>query len=1055
MRYILGLDVGIASVGWSVLEINTVGEPFKIHNLGVRIFEKAEQPKTGAALALPRREARSARRRLRRRKHRMQRIKQLIIKHNILKQEQLEALYNGQQLQDIYIIRYEALERCLKEDELTRLLIHWGKRRGFKSNRKNHSSKEEGKLLQAVESNRQMLQEKGYRTVGEMLYKEPKFERHKRNTTDDYLCTVSREMMEEEIRYVFESQRAFGNRHATKDLEEAYLKIYLSQRSFDEGPGGNSPYRNPIQKMIGNCTFEPTKKRCPKACISFEYFVLLTHINNLRLKCMVTNQIRTVDDNERMKLIELANKKAASTYWDVRKTLDLDESITFKGVHIGHKDRKEVESKKLFVKMDAYHTLRKALDKIEKGKITQMSTSHLDAIGYALTVYKTDENIRHYLEKQGLDNEVIKAVEGISFSKFGHLSLEAIQRITPALEEGDSYDIACEKAGYIFNQIPLPERKKDFIDSVTNPVVRRGAAQSIKVVEAICRTYGKPAKIHIELARDMSHNFQERKEIEKKQNENKTQNEKLSKEMTENFGYKPNGQMLLKYKLWKEQDGRCLYSGTYIEPERLFSDPMYTDIDHIIPYSKSYDDSYTNKVLVISGENRQKGNQTPYEYLSKDPEALRLYEERVRVYIRNIVKQRKLLKQHIDEEDEKNFKERNLNDTRYMTKLLSQYFKQKIEFDETYEKKKKVVDINGFVTSYCRKRWGLTKVRENGDLHHALDAVVIACITDGMIQKVTKYHQQRELEEVKGPFPAPWEHFRDEVIARLEEDPNIMIQNCQFPTYSKDAYIRPVFVSRMPRRKHTGAGHKEIRRSGKLKNEGYTISRVPLTKLKLDKDNEIQGYYNKEANLELYEALRQRLIENQGKAEEAFKEPFYKPQKKNAKPIQVKKVKIIEKATLVVSIDNGKSVAANGDMARVDVFTNAKGQYFLVPVYVKDFLRDKLPNKAIVQRKSYDEWLEMDENYTFLYSLYSNDLLYIKSKKGIKLIKSDKTTKSVEEGCFYYKGTDIATGSINFITHDGQYSAKSVGVKTLIHFEKFEVDLLGNYYKVKSEPRIK
>ncbi|MGL4345366.1 MAG: type II CRISPR RNA-guided endonuclease Cas9, partial [Cellulosilyticaceae bacterium] len=195
MSYILGLDIGIASVGWAVVDVDDQCEPYKINRLGVRIFDRAEQHKTGAALALPRREARGARRRNRRRRHRVERIKQLIENQGLLKRDEIEQLYNGKTLEDIYTIRYEALERKLTQEEFARLLIHLAKRRGFRSNRKKQSAKEDGKLLEAVKENEKMLQDKGYRTVGEMLYKDGLFAKHKRNTTDDYLCTVSRKMM--------------------------------------------------------------------------------------------------------------------------------------------------------------------------------------------------------------------------------------------------------------------------------------------------------------------------------------------------------------------------------------------------------------------------------------------------------------------------------------------------------------------------------------------------------------------------------------------------------------------------------------------------------------------------------------------------------------------------------------------------------------------------------------------------------------------------------------------------------------------------------------------
>ena len=83
-HYALGLDIGIGSVGWAVLQNNLNGEPIRIWDLGVRIFDKAEQPKTGESLAAPRRDARSTRRRLRRHRHRLERIKYLLEQTNIM-----------------------------------------------------------------------------------------------------------------------------------------------------------------------------------------------------------------------------------------------------------------------------------------------------------------------------------------------------------------------------------------------------------------------------------------------------------------------------------------------------------------------------------------------------------------------------------------------------------------------------------------------------------------------------------------------------------------------------------------------------------------------------------------------------------------------------------------------------------------------------------------------------------------------------------------------------------------------------------------------------------
>lgn len=1082
MNYILGLDIGIASVGWAVIDIDKDLNPYKINNLGVRIFDKAENPKDGSALALPRREARGARRRIRRRRHRLERIKNLLINNTIITKEGLEKLYNGSYLTDIYKIRYEALDRKLTNEEFARLLIHLAKRRGFKSNRKSTiEDKEQGKLLDAVNENTLLMKQKGYRTAGEMFYIDEKFSNHKRNTTNDYLCTLSRATLVEEVKTIFESQRIFGNVNANKQIEEDYLKIYTSQRSFDEGPGGTSIYGgNIIEKMFGRCTFEPEEKRAPKNSFSFEYFVLLNTINNLRIGHK-GGKARELTKDEKKILIENALKKEKLTYANVRKLLNIDSEDYFKGLLWGKKGIEETESKTIFCKMDGYNKLRKALDNIEKGYIAKIPKEQLDQIAYALTAYKTDSKINKYLTEKSVPEEVINAIEGISFSKVGNLSLKAVRKIIPFLEQGYTYDKACEQAGYEFNKIAKIRSKKDFIEQITNPVVRRAVSQSIKVIHAVINQYGHPYRIHIELAREIGKGYKERQEIQKSQENNRQNNEAIKKEILETYGHEANGNDIVKYKLWKEQGGRCIYSDIYIDPSRLFKDGTYTDIDHIIPYSKCFDDSYQNKVLVMSGQNRQKSNQTPYEYLGQDNEKWREFEARVRTYIRSYGKQQRLLKKHITEEDEQEFKERNLNDTRYATRLIAQYLNQFIFSKEGRQTgRKEVVTVNGGITAYVRKRWGLSKIREEGDLHHALDAVVIACITDSMIKRITEYHKIREnkfnrsylnnqlVEKETGEvltrekydekygitFPVPWEKFRDEVEARLSEDPNIIIKNCGISTYEGE-HVKPIFVSRMPRRKNTGQGHQETLRGGKLEDKGYTIVRRPITELKLDKDGEIEGYYNKEANLELYYALRDQLKAHKGDAKEAFKNGFYKPQRQDAIPIPVKKVKIKEKATLTVPI-NKNTVASNGSMIRIDLFER-DGKYYIVPIYAKDVVAKILPNKAIVAGKSYSEWIEMDENYTFLFTLYPNDIIYVKHKKGFNLTPQDKKEDSVcvvKEGFLYYTKTNIALGSIDARTHDSKYSVINLGVKTLEKIEKWQVDVLGNINCVHKEKRV-
>lgn len=176
MDYRIGLDIGIASVGWAVLENNSKDEPVRIVDLGVRIFDRAEIPKTGESLAGPRRAARSSRRRIRRRKHRLERIKWLFQEEGLVAIEQFSERYHKAGLPDVYQLRVKALDKKVSDLELAQILLHIAKHRGFASNRKSElKEKDNGAVLTAIKENEVLMKMKSYRTVGEMIYCDDSF----------------------------------------------------------------------------------------------------------------------------------------------------------------------------------------------------------------------------------------------------------------------------------------------------------------------------------------------------------------------------------------------------------------------------------------------------------------------------------------------------------------------------------------------------------------------------------------------------------------------------------------------------------------------------------------------------------------------------------------------------------------------------------------------------------------------------------------------------------------------------------------------------------------
>ena len=1078
--YAIGFDIGITSVGWAVVALDSEDKPYGIINMGSRVFDAAEQPKTGASLAAPRREARSARRRLRRHQHRLERIRRLLLTENMISQAELDTLFAGK-LEDIYTLRVKALDAPVSHTEFARILLHIAQRRGFRSNRKAETAKEDGELLAAVSKNRALMAEKGYRTVGEMLLQDPLYAASKRNKGGQYIATVGRDMVAEEVRAIFRAQRQLGQPFASEKLESRYLDILLSQRSFDEGPGEGSPYAgSQIERMIGKCTLEDGEQRAAKAAYSFEYFTLLQNINHLRL--LRGGEGSPLTPAQREALIALAHKTKELNFSHIRRELAIPADTTFNAVYYKNTDDAEdAEKKTKFSYLKAYHQMRTAFNKLSKNHFDTLTRAQKNELGRVLSTYKTSAKIRAALLPAGLSDAELDIAETLSFSKFGHISVKACDKLIPFLEKGMKYDEACAAAGYDFKAHSGRERTQllhttpDDLADITSPVVRRAVAQTVKVLNAIIRERGcSPTFINLELAREMAQDFTERNQAKKSMDDNRARNERLMERIRTEYGKEhPTGQDLVKLKLWEEQHGECAYSQKHISIEHLF-EPDYAEVDHIIPYSISFDDGYKNKVLALAEENRNKGNRLPLQYLQgKRREDFIVWVENT---IRSTPKKQRLLKEKLTSEDEKQFKERNLQDTKTMARFLLNYIGDHLAFaDFAAGRKKHITAVNGAVTSYMRKRWGISKIRENGDLHHAVDALVIACTTDGMIQQVSRYAALRECEyvqtegrslavsvhtgEVLKSFPYPWPEFRRELEARLGDDPRRAVISQRFPVYlNNDIPVRKLFVSRMPRRKVTGAAHKETLKSPKALQDGVVVTKRPLTSLKLDKNGEIANYYMPQSDRLLYEALKEQLVKYGGDGAKAFTQPFHKPKSDGTPGPIVNKVKLCEPTTLHVPVLKGTGVADNDSMVRIDVFYVEDEGYYFVPIYIADTLKKELPSKACVAFKPYEDWKAMsDEN--FIFSLYPNDLMRVTHKNKLKLTKAQKEstlpdTYETKQELLYYIGADISTASVAGRTHDNSYMTRGVGIKTLEKLEKFTVDVLGEYHKVEREPRM-
>ena len=1147
LNYRIGLDIGIASVGWAVLENNTHDEPFRIIDLGVRIFDTAEQPKTGASLALPRREARSARRRLRRRGHRLERIKKLFEAEGLINIEEFEARYKRTGLPDVYKLRYEGLDRRLTNDELAQVLLYIAKHRGFKSTSKaaDGDDSDTGEVKKSISANKTLMQEKGYRTVGEMIYLDEKFRTDcpwnengyiltPRNKSGDYKHTVLRDMLADEVMEIFKAQRALGNDAATEKLERAYLDIMLSQRSFDMGPGAPSRYAmEGFEDRVGLCTFEGKngEKRAPKAAYTSEFFVALEKINHTKI-VSADGSTRFFTSDERHAIIALMHRQQTVKYTAVRKTVGLAEEDKFYNLNYSPKSgSKKSPEDTDFMKMENYHKIRKALgEEVVSEHLSPDKIKLYDDIAGILTLYKNDDSRIRRLAEHDIAPECYDALLEMSPSKFHNLSLKAMGKIIPFLLQGNTYDKACELAGYDFRAENNGEKSillkgkniTNIVNDITNPVVRRSVSQTIKVINAIILEYGSPQAVNIELAREMSKDFDERRKIKSDMEAREKENDKVLSRVRE---YKPNptGQDIVKFRLWEEQGGVCLYSGDKVDINDLFSSNGGYDVDHILPYSITFDDSYRNKVLVKASENRQKGNRTPYEYImaEKGESAWNEYETLVRNTVKDYKKQLKLLKKHISDEEKAEFKERNLTDTKYITRIIYNMIRQNLVLKPYLnlerERKKQVMAVNGTITHYLSKRWGLAGKDRRTDTHHAQDAVVIACTTDGMINRISRYSKGRELAYSRGfefmdeetgeilnrdnfsredwdekfgvRLPMPWEHFVDELDIRMSRystmgesvsegtSPRKFILShrdvfnwINYPEWmfvegrpGRRGVLDGIFVSRMPNHKVSGQAHEETIRSAKYYEDGgsifetggYVVTKKSIQDIKL-KDGEIKEFFNPDSDRLLYEALVDRLSRYGNDPKKAFAEPFHKPKSDGTPGPVVKKIKVFEKQTSGVLVRDGNGIAANGSMVRIDVFceeNKGKKKYYFVPIYTADVVKKRLPNRAATANKILSEWRMMnDEN--FIFSLYSRDLIYIESDKGVQVKDIDGNISRIKEVYAYFLGANTHTASISGKSHDSRAAFEGLGIQGLGDIKKCSVDVLGNVSFVKKEKRM-
>lgn len=1009
-NYTLGIDMGTNSIGWAVVGHDDNLKPTGLIACGTRIFQEAVDPKSRIPKNQARRAARAARRLVVRRKMRLSSVLNILLKTGLLPNnvDEREKLFADNKSFDPYQLRKKALYNKLTPYEFGRVLYHLAHRRGFQSNRKV-SSKDDGEVKISINSLHQEIKNADCRSLGEYLASQPT----KRNRYTD------RSMYQEEFELVWQEQQ----KHYP-DLLNQTLKVSIHKAIFFQRPLKVQKY------LVGKCTLEPLKKRASRALLEVQRFRILQDLNNLTIKNPVTREYRIPTNNERGKLLELLERQ---------KTLSWNKARTALRLHKGEIFNLEEGKKKELIGSRTAFALRSILKKHwDEMKLAKQN----DLITDMLTI----DNERGFLNRMksewGFDSETAEELAKTELEPgYARLSLKAIRKIIPHLEQGMPYDKACNAAGYNHSMLnkQAAGEKLGAPPYLRNPVVQKALYETRKVVNAIIHRYGKPTVIRIEMARDMKLTRRQKEEWQKKQKENEKINDKARDILQNEFEIQnPTRADIQKYNMWIECSMTCPYTGAIINREKLFSPEV--DVEHILPYSRSLDDSYMNKTLCMAYENRAtKHNRTPYEAYHTDAQKYPAILQRIKTL--PWPKRRRFEQKEIDTDK---FVERQLNDTRYICVEVKKYLQQigvRIEISK------------GEATAALRHRWNLSRIlSEDGSLeknradhrHHAIDAIIIALTSTSLFQKLSSLSAQSgvALSESGFHLEKPWSSFYEDV----------------------DKKVRHIIVSHAPSHKISGALH-EGTAYGFSEHEECFVYRKPLgVDITLAQILKIRDKYVKElviARLEKFEPeirkaideaipkkSRYKITDKQAKdlIKKAFGNSEYPLLHKNGKT-PIKSVRIVDNTLksnmLAVKNESGQAYKYYpfGNNHHIEIIKHTKtGKRDGIVVTTAEAARRARNNKIPIVQKLppwEKEGTIFDECWEFVMSLAINDMLML-DKDNIRQ---------------YFRVQKISSNTqIFYLSHAAATLDESTSkMPNAFEYRKVIVDVLGNIIACKND----
>lgn len=812
---ILGLDLGVTSIGWALIEKNNENGEIDLIKSGVRIIpietKDANQFISGntASPNIERRKKRMQRRMYFRKKNRNQSLIKTLIDKGLWD----ESLINIEK-NKLWELRNKAVNEQISLSELGRILYHLAQRRGYKQMRieqdeSDANSKSDYK--KNIYTRYQIIKNENI-TVGQYFYRELKNNEHYRVKEQIF----PRKAYEEEFEKIINKQKEYYPDILSEDFVNKIQHIIFYQRPLKSQKhllgvctleGKTIKIKNNDGNIIEKYVGPPVVARTNPL---FQIHRIWQTINNITIKNKKTYKIYELSIDEKNKIFNELQVKDSLSIEQLYKILNLSKDEWYfdklskngiKGNNLLALIRKALKDEyyspdifKLDIKIINYQ--KQILDK-STGEIKETTLEMIDPNVVNEPLYKLWHILYSVVDKE----ECIKAlIKNFNFSpsaanklsdinmtslKYGSLSMKAIRKTLPYLMKGMIYSDACQIAGYNFsnaiskdenyirplkNKIPLLPK-----NSLRQPIVEKILNQMIHVVnEIIDDNNGLVSRqerennnfaIHIELARELKTSKEEKQGITKAIKRNTKENEEIENKLKNEYNLTPTRKLIEKYKLYKELSlegtnilqPQCIYCGDFISlTEALTGDAI--DVDHIIPQSKLFDDSRSNKILVHANCNRTKGNMTAYDFMqSKGQEQFKTYLALVeKLKEKKSITYKKYKYLLMSEKDiPQDFIDRDLRISQYITRKA-----REICMDIS----KDVLVTSGTITARLRELWGykdiiteintelinnielsdedkseldeIFKNKRSDHRHHAIDAITIASTTRSIIQRI-------------------------------------------------------------------------------------------------------------------------------------------------------------------------------------------------------------------------------------------------------------------------------------------------------------------------------